>query len=163
MLDNALIDKMVSKYILRNAKQPLRQRKKYIFLIVITVLLGLASRKYVAYLPGFVCAYAGDTLWATLVFWLVRFCFIGKPSRWVANIALAFAFSIEASQLYHVPWLDWLRNTTLGSLVLGHGFLWSDLACYTCGVALGYGIEKGLALKLSKNPVELVEVTETVH
>ncbi|MEN8216136.1 MAG: DUF2809 domain-containing protein, partial [Pseudomonadota bacterium] len=25
----------------------------------------------------------------------------------------------------------------LGALVLGHGFLWSDLVCYSVGVAMG--------------------------
>jgi hypothetical protein len=45
------------------------------------------------------------------------------------------------SQLYHAPWIDSNRGTTLGALVLGHGFVWSDLACYAVGVGLGASIE----------------------
>ncbi|MBD3879661.1 MAG: DUF2809 domain-containing protein, partial [Quinella sp. 1Q5] len=42
-------------------------------------------------------------------------------------------FLIELSQLWHPPFLEALRATTVGGLVLGYGFLWSDLVCYTVG------------------------------
>lgn len=147
---------MKSEPISRDARHPARHRAPYILLAFGTTIAGLASRKYGVYLPALVRAYAGDILWATLVFWLIRVVFVQKASRWVANMALLFAFSIEVSQLYHAAWLDGLRNTMLGSLVLGHGFLWSDLICYLGGVALGYGLEKGLTLKLGKDQTGLV-------
>ncbi|MFM8818855.1 MAG: DUF2809 domain-containing protein, partial [Phycisphaerales bacterium] len=40
-------------------------------------------------------------------------------------------------QLHHAPWIDGIRATRLGALVLGSGFLWSDIACYAVGVAGG--------------------------
>ena len=119
-----------------------RSRLSYVVLILSTVLLGLASRKFAFALPAVVAAYAGDTLWALLVFWLLGFCYQHWTSQRVAGWALLVAFAIETSQLYHAPWLDWLRTTTPGSLVLGHGFLWSDLLCYSVGVACGYGFER---------------------
>ena len=87
-------------------------------------------------------AYAGDTLWA-----LVAFLGIGlllpRASTWrVAALAMSFSVMIEVSQLYHAPWIDSIRGTTLGALVLGHGFLWSDLACYAVGVGIGVLIEE---------------------
>ncbi|MCY7330065.1 MAG: DUF2809 domain-containing protein [Saprospiraceae bacterium] len=39
-------------------------------------------------------------------------------------------------QLYHAPWMDGLRVTRLGGLILGFGCLWSDLGCYTLGAFL---------------------------
>ena len=42
------------------------------------------------------------------------------------------------SQLYHAEWIDNIRATTLGGLVLGYGFLWSDLVAYTIGVGVGF-------------------------
>ena len=54
----------------------------------------------------------------------------------VAAIALGIAVAVEVSQLYHAPWIDAIRGTTAGALVLGFGFLWSDLVCYVVGVAL---------------------------
>ena len=47
--------------------------------------------------------------------------------------SLAVSFLIELSQLWHPPFLEALRATTVGGLVLGYGFLWSDLICYTVG------------------------------
>ena len=57
------------------------------------------------------------------------------------GIALAFAFAVEVSQLYHAPWIDALRRTTLGGLVLGFGFLWTDFVCYTISVAAGVTVD----------------------
>ena len=48
---------------------------------------------------------------------------------------------MELSQLYHAPWIDSLRANRLGGLILGYGFLWSDVACYVTGVSLGVLIE----------------------
>ncbi len=56
--------------------------------------------------------------------------------------ALSFAYLIEVSQLYQANWIVAIRNTTLGSLVLGHGFLWSDLVCYTVGIGLAFLLDR---------------------
>lgn len=127
------------EYRVRVTTQGPRLRRRGIALAaaIATIALGLASRRFGAVLPEFVAAYAGDTLWALLVYLLAT---VLAPSAAIAQralAALAFAFAIEASQLYHAPWIDGLRATRLGALVLGSGFLWSDLACYTAGIALG--------------------------
>jgi hypothetical protein len=54
---------------------------------------------------------------------------------------MAFSGLIEVSQLYHASWIDSVRHTTIGGLIQGFGFLWSDLACYAVGVGLGATIE----------------------
>jgi hypothetical protein len=88
-------------------------------------------------LPAFVAEYAGDTLWALMVFLLVSTLLVGRPILVRAAISLALAFLVEISQLYHAPWIDAIRQTTLGGLVLGFGFLWTDLVCYSVGVVIG--------------------------
>jgi len=108
--------------------------------------LGLLSRSdYASSLPNVISEYSGDILWATLVFF--GFCIIAP--RWgvgrTALAALAFSFTIELSQFYHAPWIDEIRGTTLGGLILGFGFKASDLVCYTVGVALGAGVALLLA------------------
>ena len=65
-----------------------------------------------------------------------------QSTRTVAFLAMAFSIAIELSQLYHAPWIDSIRQTTLGGLILGFGFLWSDLACYAVGVGLGVLLER---------------------
>lgn len=108
------------------------------------MVLGISSRKFGAYLPEFLSTYAGDTLWALMVFWGFGFLFARTPTVKIMLAALAFSYMIEFSQLYQADWINNLRHTMLGGLVLGFGFLWSDLVCYTVGVLAGVGIEKAV-------------------
>lgn len=118
-----------------------RNRVIYLILIVITIILGLLSRK-VSGLPEIASAYSGDVLWAMMVFFIIAFIFNNKSTIFIISWAIIFSYSIEISQLYHAPWIDAIRNTTLGALVLGFGFLWSDLVCYTVGVITGAIIDR---------------------
>jgi len=106
-----------------------------------TMLVGLGSRKLRDDLPPVLAEYAGDTLWAMMLFWLVSTLIAGRPLMMRGAISLALTFLVELSQLYHAPWIDSIRQTTLGGLVLGFGFLWTDLVCYTLGVAIGASLE----------------------
>jgi hypothetical protein len=114
-----------------------KRRLTYLIAALLAVALGLASRHFRSSLPTFLAHYAGDSLWALMVFFLVSCLWPSRPVALRAAVALSFAFLIETSQLYHAPWIDSLRATRLGGLVLGFGFLWSDLACYAVGVAFG--------------------------
>jgi hypothetical protein len=120
-----------------------RSRFAYFVGTVFIVVLGLASRRYAAELPEFIAEYAGDTLWALMVFAIVGFLAPRWSSLRVAAVALAVAYLVEASQLYHAPWIESVRGTRVGGLALGYGFLWSDLVCYTVGVTLGVMLEAG--------------------
>ena len=106
-------------------------------LIALAATLGIGSRRYAHVLPRFIAAYAGDTLWALAAFLGCGVLLPRASTRTIAVLAMAFSVAIELSQLYHAPWIDSIRQTTLGGLILGFGFLWSDLACYAVGVVLG--------------------------
>ena len=115
----------------------LRNRLIYFALALITMLLGLASRSSLVVLPEFLSVFAGDVLWALMVFWLFRTM---QPLALIlhsAILALCFTFAIEFTQLYNAPWIDVIRATKLGGLVLGFGFKPSDLLCYSVGEAIG--------------------------
>ncbi len=114
-------------------------------LAVLTIAAGLASRRYSDVLPVFLAQYAGDALWAAVVFWLLAMFWRRAGAARLALAALAVAVAVEASQLFHPVWLDSLRATTIGAWLLGHGFLWSDLACYVGGVALAVGLDVAIA------------------
>ena len=118
-----------------------RNRLIYSGLTVSVLLLGLASRRFSDDLP-FVRAYVGDALWALMVFFGVALVFRRQPTKAVALLSGVLSFSIEASQLYHAPWIDALRATRLGGLVLGYGFLWTDLLCYSVGILIGLVIDQ---------------------
>ena len=116
-------------------------RVRYMLCAVAVVALGLGTRRYGTYLPAFVARYAGDTLWALMVFLGLGIMAPKTPTLYRAILSLVVSYAVEFSQLYHEPWIDSLRHTTLGGLVLGFGFLWSDLACYTVGVVAGAAID----------------------
>lgn len=106
------------------------------------MLLGLMSRAEGIVLPEFFDAYSGDTLWALMVYWLVRAFFPWCELLKTAFLSACFAYAIEFSQFYHAPWIDDIRSSVLGGLVLGFGFKLSDLACYSVGILLGYALDR---------------------
>ena len=108
----------------------------YLVLIVITIIFGLLSR----HIPG-IPLFIGDILWALMVYFMVRFIFIKQTIKWVTVASLLFCYGIEFSQLYKAPWIDNLRHTLFGRLVLGDTFLWGDMLCYTVGVGIGVLVE----------------------
>jgi len=107
-----------------------------IALLAVVLAAGLGSRRYANHLPATVAEYAGDILWGTMFFLLVVIADRRVATLRAAAIALGICYAIEILQLYHAPWIDAIRAHPLGGLMLGHGFLWSDMICYTIGVAL---------------------------
>ena len=116
-----------------------RPRLPYLLAGALVIVLGLASRR--DGVPAFVAAYAGDTLWAVLAFIVIAVLAPDWPTRRIATVALLASYADEVSQLYHARWIEAIRNTRLGAFTLGYGFLWSDLVCYTVGVALCVAVE----------------------
>ncbi|MDJ1476175.1 DUF2809 domain-containing protein [Bacillus sp. LS15-K4] len=114
-----------------------RNRLLYALFTIVIIILGLCSRKLAFALPHLLNEYLGDALWALMIFTGFGFLFPKIDTKKLAFISLLFCYGIELSQLYHVEWIDSIRATTLGGLVLGFGFLWSDLVAYTIGVGIG--------------------------
>ncbi|MDA2382217.1 DUF2809 domain-containing protein [Bacillus cereus] len=114
-----------------------RNRVVYALFTIVVIILGLSSRKFAFALPHLLNDYLGDALWALMIFTGFGFLFPKTETKKLAFISLMFCYGIEASQLYHAEWIDSIRATTLGGLVLGYGFLWSDLVAYTIGVGVG--------------------------
>jgi len=104
--------------------------------LLFTIGLGLASRKFPALFPAALEKYPGDALWAQMVYWLVCIC---TPTASVIKVvlsSLAISYVDEISQLYQAPWINSIRATTPGHLVLGSHFSWIDMASYTIGIAI---------------------------
>ena len=125
----------------------------WIALLGLVVALGLGSRRHGWALPRFVAVYAGDTLWATAAYLGLGLIRPRAPAWKLAVVALAISSLVEVSQFYHAPWIDAVRRTTLGGLILGFDFVWSDLACYAAGVALGLLIEGAIKRAISSREV----------
>lgn len=115
----------------------LRKRILYSGLIIFTIIIGLLSRHFTT-IPLFI----GDILWATMVYFIVRFLFVNKKIKFIVFVSLLFCYAIEFGQLYKATWIDSLRHTLFGRLVLGETFLWGDLLSYTVGIIIGVFVEK---------------------
>lgn len=117
-------------------------RFSYFILIVLTIALGILSRK----IDG-VPTFFGDTLYAVMVYFGMRFLFISYSSKKTIVFALAFCICIEFLQLYRAEWILAIRRTPLGHYALGQGFLWSDLGFYFLGTSIAFLIDSNLLKK----------------
>lgn len=119
----------------------LNKRLSYGLGLIIVMGLGLASRR-LAFLPLWI----GDSLWATAVYLAWRLILPIVKAKNLLLIALATAFLIEVSQLLQWPILVSLRATSLGYLLLGQGFLVSNLAAYSLGIVLIFLLDSKVTL-----------------
>jgi hypothetical protein len=113
-----------------------RRRLYLIAALFATVALGLASRKFPWLFPSALGKYPGDALWAQMVYWSVGLVFPSASVARVASYALAVSYADELSQLYQALWINQIRATSIGHLILGSSFSWLDLLSYTVGVGL---------------------------
>lgn len=105
--------------------------------IILIVPLGYFVR-FTTALPGWITDISGSL--AYQIFWmaLVQFCF---PKFSIAKTAIAvfcFSCAIEFLQLWQPPFLQAIRATLPGRLVLGNTFVWSDFPPYAIGCFLGW-------------------------
>ena len=118
-----------------------RRRSAIAVALVVTIVLGLGSRRFGDSLPDFVAAHAGDALWTLAVFLGFAFLLPRGRTGTLALLALGMSFAVEFSQLVSHPMLDAIRDDRLGALVLGRGFLWIDLVRYAVGTLLGVALD----------------------
>lgn len=109
------------------------KRFTYVILILITIVLGILSRN-INGIPTFI----GDTLYAIMVYFGMRFIFIKLNKKTALLLGLVFCYAIEFQQLYRADWIVKIRSTFLGHYALGEGFLWSDLGFYTIGTLIAF-------------------------
>lgn len=122
-----------------------KNRLKYFILIIGTIVLGLLSRK-MSWLP----LATGDALYAVMIYWGFRFLFIKKSLYYSFVMAFVFCFSIEFLQLIQTPFLINARNHSILKLILGQGFLWTDLIAYGLGGSVAYLFDEKFILLKNK-------------
>ncbi|SCI76910.1 Protein of uncharacterised function (DUF2809) [uncultured Clostridium sp.] len=120
----------------------MKNRIKYFIVTIIIMFMGLLSRKFMFIFPKNIAPFVGDMLWAMMVYFGFRFLFPKLNITKSLVLAFLFSFSIEISQLYQAQWINNIRNTIIGGLILGHGFLFEDLISYSIGIILGCVVDK---------------------
>ena len=116
----------------------LGRRIVYLFCFVFLVWLALATRHHTQWFHPLIVQFGGDTIWAGMFLFFLRMIFL-RPKLWkLALIAWLMGVADEFTQLYDAPWANAIRATTLGRLLFGVGFLWSDILCYAVGILLAF-------------------------
>lgn len=113
-----------------------RHPKYQILFFIVALLFGLSVRNSEPHLPYYLSLIGPDMIWAGMVFLGFGILFPKTNTLTIGIYSLLFAFGIELSQLYQAPWIQDIRSNKWGGLILGHGFLWSDLLAYSMGIAL---------------------------
>lgn len=120
--------------------------------ILMTIIAGLCSRVFADQLPYFVSLHFGDALWAAMVYFGFRTLFVKRKLAFASLAALLFSFVIEFSQLYQASWINEIRATLPGSLILGRGFLAVDLLRYSAGIAFAFLLDHFLLRSFFLSP-----------
>lgn len=118
-----------------------RERGRYALAVLLTIAAGLASRRWPWLLPEALGKYPGDALYAVMIYWLVALAHPRGGLVRSGTFALAICFAIECLQLWQPPWLQAIRATTIGHLVLGSHFHAPDLLAYAIGVPAAMAID----------------------
>jgi len=119
------------------ARQVWRYRLALLISIGVIIPIGYGGRFYLSpdleWLRNGIGNLAYECVWVflTLLVWPQI-----SPLHAAIGVCLA-SFGIEFLQLWQPPWLQALRATLLGRLVLGNSFLWADFPQYVIGSALG--------------------------
>lgn len=129
-----------------SAPSLLKRRLFYVLVTGLVLITGYLSRRWSAR-DSFVHDYMGDAIWAAMIYFGFRCLLPAAPLRKAFTAALITCFLIEISQLYQAPWLNAIRHTWLGGLILGYVFLWSDLLMYSLGILAAWLTDRFLLTK----------------
>lgn len=124
----------------RVSHSPVR-RTMWVAVALATICVGLGVHELGFGLLASVRDVVGDALWALMMFAWIGALWPQGLLRTRAGFALLICWTVEISQSYHTPWLDALRRTAVGQLVLGSGFNVRDLGSYALGVLVGCAFE----------------------
>lgn len=104
-------------------------------LIITEILIGM-------YATGWIRNYLGDVLVVVLLYALFRSISPKKPKKWyiVPTCILLFSFMVEFLQLWGFCDRFGITNRLL-RIIIGTGFSYLDLLCYTIGIIPCYIIE----------------------
>ena len=117
----------------------IKQNRKIIFIFLLFIIpLGFYTKFYSG--PAHVCVNNsfGGLLYE--IFWCLVFFFI-FPKAKPLLIAIAVFFitcTLEFLQLWHPPFLEFLRENFIGRTILGNSFNWKDFPYYLIGGLGGY-------------------------
>jgi hypothetical protein len=118
--------------------------KNYFTLAILLLITEVLIARYLH--DNIIRPYGGDFLVVILIYCLVK-TFLNTPVIPTAVAVLLFAYVIEVLQYFRLVVLLGLQHVKLARVILGTSFSWTDILCYTLGIALVIIIEMRLASK----------------
>jgi hypothetical protein len=106
-----------------------------VLLALATVVCGLLVRFAPLGLPWFFVNYGGSTLWAVMVYWVLVLAWPRSRPYSLAWVAGGIALLVELQRLLHATWLDAIRDSLPGILLLGRHFSVWDIVAYWLAIA----------------------------
>jgi len=131
----------------------MKKRIYYFLIFLLVIVLGFISRS--EWVPTLIYPFLGDAVYAIMIFFLIASLAPNQSSSYYFSVGLLICFGIEFSQLYQAEWIQEIRQHKLGALILGTGFLWTDLIAYLCGSTLALLVDRYLLADIMKD--ELVK------
>jgi hypothetical protein len=116
----------------------IKRRIIYLLLFGFCMWLALTTRSHPDWFVPVMAKYGGDLLWAAQFLFVLRIIFPKVTLLKLVACNYLLGVLVEISQLWHTPILDEIRSTSPGKLLLGYGFLWSDIVCYAIGTAIAW-------------------------
>lgn len=118
--------------------RPKRYRLALLISLILIIPIGYGSRFHLnaeqEWLRNLLGNIAYESFWILLVVFLMPHL---PPFRVAVGVCLA-SFGIEFLQLWQPDWLQTLRATLFGKLVLGNAFYWLDFPQYGLGSLVGW-------------------------
>jgi hypothetical protein len=111
------------------------RRAAYALMAAALIAVGLTTRLPMIGWPPSLAKYAGSIIWGAMLYMTLAFLLPRLRAPVLLALALAIGAAVEFSQLWHRPWLDDFRRTTVGVLLIGRFFSWWDIVCYGIGMA----------------------------
>ena len=119
-----------------------RRRFTCLAIMLLLIPLGLVCRFVAIGLPQLIVKYGGSFLWATMIYWLIAFVFVRRPSTTLGLIALFVTTAVEFFKRIHTPFLDSFRHTFIGKVLLGRYFSYTDIAVYWVAIFCAVWIDR---------------------
>lgn len=115
-----------------------QQQRLTVLSILIITPIGFMSKFYSG--PGYY--WVNNSLGGVFyeIFWCLVFLFILPKARpaIIASIVFIVTCILEFMQLWHPPFLEYLRQFFIGRTILGTSFTWWDFPYYVVGSAIGW-------------------------
>ncbi len=106
--------------------------------LVLVIPLGLVSKVYSGWGSAWVEGYLGDILFEMAWIFFIACLWPRVSAKHLSLWVFGLTSGVEVLQLWQPPWLQAIRATLAGKLLLGSTFVWGDFFYYALGCLLGW-------------------------